>query len=128
MAEEQLVINFDTTEYDRERSIRTILTRGRAYPVRRKGEVRHVSLHIYGTSEDGMRGLVANFGGNYYPHQQGFQWQLAQRERLLALAAELKGRGSELSPGAEKRLALLLSLTAIEPESSDELEEAVPVS
>lgn len=128
MSDEELVISFDTAAYDRERSLRTVLTRGRAYAIKRKGEAKHVSLHVYGTSEDGMRALVANFGGNYYPHQQGFQWQLAQRERLLAVAAELRDYNPEFSPNAQKRLALLLTLTAIEPESPVELEAATPVS
>lgn len=122
---EQLAINFDTTEYDRERSIRTILTRGRAYPI--KGG-KHVSLHVYGTSEQGMHGLVANFGGNFYPHQQGFQWQLAKRDQLLLLRNELRASVGELSPGAQKRLALLLDLSAIEPESSDELQAVAAVA
>jgi hypothetical protein len=68
-------------------AINLVLRRGRAYAT---GGGRYCTLQVYSTDENDMHVLVNAFGGNYYEHDEGWQWCLSKRERLYGVRVAIE--------------------------------------
>lgn len=56
-----------------------IVARGRAYAT---GGGRYCTLQVYSTDITDMHTLVRAYGGNFYAHEEGWQWSLSKRSAL----------------------------------------------